>query len=62
MHFGCERDRLALPKVELRLNEAAGPKNLHPRGRITGPVLDRFRRQGVLELCQHGRWNQNSRV
>jgi len=63
VHLGCERDCLALSKLELCLKEAAlGPKNFHPRGRITGPVPDRFRCQGVLELCQYGRWNQNSRV
>ena len=63
MHLGCECDGLALSKVELRLNEAAlGPQNFHPRGGISGPALDRFRCQGVLELCLHGRWNQDSRV
>jgi hypothetical protein len=63
VQFGRERDGFALSQVELDLNEvAAGSNDFHPRRRITGPTLHRFRRRGVLEFLQYGRRNQNSCV
>jgi hypothetical protein len=62
MHLGCERDGLAFSKVEPRLNKAApGPQSFKPTRADYRPVLDRHRRQGMLELCQHGKWSQNPR-
>jgi len=49
MHLGCERDCLALSKVELRLNEAAlGPANFYPGGRMTGQFWAGFSANGCL--------------
>jgi hypothetical protein len=36
--------------------------DFHPRRCIDGPVVDRFRRKGMLEFRQDCRWNENSPV
>ena len=63
MHLRSERDRLALAEVELPQNLAAlWTQDLHPIRRISGPVLDWFRRNRMFQFRKHGRWNQNPRV
>ena len=63
MYLGCERNRLALSQVELRQNETVlRTENYNPLRRIVGPGSDRFWRDGMPQLCEHGGWNQNSRV
>ena len=63
MNLRRECDRLALAEVELPQNLAAfSTQDLHPIRRISGPVLDRFRRDQMFQFRQHGRWNQNPRV
>jgi hypothetical protein len=63
MHLGRERNGFTLSEIESRPKEVAvGSKNFYPRRHIAGPILDRFRRQGVVKFRQYGRWNQNSCV
>ena len=63
MHLRRERDRLALTRIELTRNQASlWIYNLHPRGCIDGPLVDRFRRKGMLEFRQDCRWNENPLV
>jgi len=63
MHLRREGDRLALAQVERPQNQAAlWTQDFNPRRRVNGPVLDRLRRNWMLQFRQHGRWNQNSRV
>jgi len=63
MHLRCERDRLALTRIELNPNQAGlGIYDVDPRRCIDGPVLDRFRRKGMLEFRQDCRWNENPLV
>jgi hypothetical protein len=63
VHFRRERDRLALPWIELPVNEAAlRTQHFQPCWRVTGPVLDWFRRKGMLQFRQHSRRNKNSSV
>ena len=63
MYFSCERDRLGFSQIKLREGQAVfRAKNFQPFRRISGPVAYRFRCERMLELCQNGRGNQNSRV
>ena len=58
-----KRDRLALSWIELPRNEAAFRiHDLHPRWRVSRPVLDGFRRKWMLEFNQHSGWNKNPLV
>ncbi len=63
MHLRTERDRLALPQVELPEYQAGlWTQDLDPCRHVDRPVLDRFRRNWMLQFRQHDRWNQNSLV
>ena len=63
MYLHRKRDRFTLAWIELPKNEAAlGTQDFYPCRRLNGPVLHRFRREWMLEFCQHSRRNKNSRV
>ena len=63
MHFSCESDRLGFSQIKLCESQTVfRTKNFQPLRRIAGPVSNRFRCERMLQLCQNGRWNQNSRV
>ena len=60
MHFVCESERLTLSGIELCQHYSSlRLQNLQPRWSTYGPVSHGFRRPGMLQLCQHGGWNQN---
>lgn len=59
-HFGCERDRLALSPIELRqMRLLLGLRTSTHLGAFPAQSRTGFG-EGVFQLCQHGRWNQNS--
>jgi len=63
MHFSCESDRLGFSQIKLCESQTVfRTKNFQPLRRIAGPVSNRFRCERMLQLCQDGRRNQNSRV
>ena len=63
MHFSCESDSLGFSQIKLCESQTVfRTKNFQPLRRIAGPFSNRFRCERMLQLCQNGRWNQNSRV
>lgn len=60
MHFLRERDRLAFAGIEGPRHYAGlGAQDIHPRGRVSGPVLHRFWRKRMLEFREHSGRNKN---
>ena len=63
VHLRRERDRLAFSRIELNRNQAGlRIYDFHPRRRIDGPIVDRFRRKRMLEFRQDCRWDENPLV
>ncbi len=63
MYLRRERDRLAFSRIEPNRNQAGlRIDDVHPRRCIDGPLVDRFRRRGMLEFRQDCRWNENPLV
>src|SRR5579883_1951786 len=61
--FSGKRDCLTLARVEILKPEAAlRGSDFRPRGRVSGPVLDQFRRNRVHQFRQDGRWDQNAPI
>ena len=63
VHFNCESDGLRFSQIKLGESQAViWPKHFQPLRRIASPLLNRFRRQRMVEFRKHRGRNQNSLV